>query len=134
MKFFGLDKREYNINFENYRNKTRGIVSSGHERARNLLHEIYPNYDILEEVAIPGTGGRKIFADFFIPRPRIVVEVHGEQHYKYIHHFHKTLQNFRDSKKRDALKQKWCYMNNIEYIELSDKDSDEEWRRKIVEF
>jgi len=131
MKVFGLDGRTHIINLE--KNRTRGIVSNYHEKARELLKETFPMIRIVEEMPIPGAGNNGLFADFFIPGLKMVVEVHGEQHYKYIKHFHGDINGFKASKKRDSLKKEWCKMNNIEYVELSYKDDINEWKRKITD-
>lgn len=58
-----------------------------HEKAYKLLEEFYPYDTILEEVLLPGSkdqfGGRSLRADLFLPARRIIIEVHGEQHYKF---------------------------------------------------
>ena len=130
MKVFGLDGRNHNINFEKC--QARGTVSSFHEKARDVIKDTFPMTKFYEEVAIPGAGNNKLFADFFIPSLKMMVEVHGEQHYKYIKHFHGDINGFKESKKRDALKKEWCEMNSIEYVELSYKENEDEWREKIT--
>lgn len=91
--------------------------------ARELLSKTFPYSSIYEEVTLLGTG---LIADFFIPDIRIIVEVHGEQHYKFVKRFHKTQAGFAASKKRDRIKQEWCDLNDIIYIELP-FNKKEEW-------
>lgn len=45
------------------------------------------------------------------------IEVHGEQHYKYIKYFHKTISKFENQKERDSLKRSFAKKNGI-YIEV----------------
>ena len=70
---------------------------------------------IYEEVGILGTG---LIADLFIPDLKVMIEVHGAQHYSFIKHFHKTQAGFRSSIKRDKAKREWCELNDIIYVEL----------------
>lgn len=52
----------------------------------SLLKEIYPNYQIVYEYPI---GDLEQRIDIFIPDLGIAIEYNGEQHYKFISHFHK---------------------------------------------
>ena len=70
-----------------------------------------------------GTG---LIADFFIPDIKVMVEIHGAQHYSFIKHFHKTKAGFIRSQKRDRLKKEWCELNDIIYVELP-FDKKDEW-------
>lgn len=106
--------------------------SSLHKNARELLKQIYPTIPILEEVGIPLRRGENLYLDFYIPLLRKAVEVHGEQHYKFVAHYHDNTMGFLKHKKRDADKQEWCELNNIEYIELPFSESEEEWKARIT--
>ena len=134
MKVIGLDQKEYSWNFTNARLKTKN-PSKLHLRARHVLKVLFP-YDIIyEEVFIPGIktniNNRPLFADFYIHAPRLMIEVQGEQHYKFIPFFHTNkLQYFR-ALKLDKLKYKWCELNEIELIALPYNESDEEWYNRI---
>lgn len=99
--------------------------SQGHLRMRELLRELYPTDSILEEVSLPGIG---LYADFYLPQRKKMVEVHGEQHFKYVPHFHGNPQGFAESKVRDKNKEEWCNINGIEYVAVKDSDDDEIWK------
>lgn len=99
-----------------------------HLRARAILYELYPTQPILEEVPLPGTG---LFADFYLPVRKVVIECQGEQHFKYVPHFHGNLLGFRQAQARDARKVDWCTINNIKVILLPYMESDDEWRTRI---
>lgn len=103
-----------------------------HLRARNLLQEIFPFDVVHEDVTLPGskTFRRKslLYADFFLPRRMLMVEVNGEQHSKHIKHFHKTKHEFLKAKLRDREKQQWCEMNGIRLVQLEYNQSIDEWR------
>lgn len=132
MKILGLDGREYNLKLTN---RVRAKCSSGHELARQILKELFPSYIIYEEVTLPGSKGQiqthPLYADFLIPNIRILVEVHGEQHYTYSSHFHKDKLDFIRAQKRDQNKIEWCKINNFSHIALRDNDRTN-WREQII--
>jgi hypothetical protein len=102
-----------------------------HLRTRNLLQEIYPTLQVLEEVPIHVRKKEILYLDFYIPLIKTCVEVHGEQHYKFIGHYHGNRFNFIKAKQRDASKKEWCQLNNIEHIELRFDQTNEEWKKAI---
>jgi hypothetical protein len=114
MKVLGLDGKTYSWNLAQYTSNNRN-VSSLHSKARALLQQMYPMDAILEEVALPGT---RLFADFYINRIKMIVEVHGEQHYKYNAHFFNSQKDFLQAKKRDQDKKNWAKLNGISLVEL----------------
>lgn len=137
MKVTGLNGREYNLDLKKYivRKDDKTKKSRYHIIARNMLHEMFSGYNILEEVKLPGSRcpSKKsvLFLDFFIPNLSLGIEVHGQQHYEYCKFFHKTKAGFLTSVKRDDIKEKWCVLNNIELIVLKYSDSTEKWRIQI---
>lgn len=106
--------------------------SSLHLEARNILKEIYPTLMILEEVPVHLRKNDIVYLDFYIPLMRQCIEVHGEQHYKFVAHFHHNLAGFAKAKLKDKEKQQWCEMNNISFIELPYNKKDD-WRKLIHE-
>ena len=134
MKVIGIDGKEYSWNFTHARLKARK-PSKLHLRARDILKRVFP-YDIIyEEVAIPGIktdiNSRPLFADFYIHAPRLMIEVQGEQHYKFIQFFHTNKLQFFRAAKLDRLKHQWCELNGIDLIALPYNESDEEWYNRI---
>jgi very-short-patch-repair endonuclease len=134
LKIIGLDRQEYSWIPSN--NIVDTSKRSGlHNRAKELLKEKYPNDRILEELVLPGTktSTRKstLKADFFIPMRKLIVEVHGEQHYKFVSFYHSNMLNFLKSQKRDREKQEWCELNGIQYIVLGYDESVETWNERI---
>lgn len=69
---------------------------------KRIYRELYVNYK-----------GRKLFFDFFIRELGIFIEVQGEQHEKFIKHFHGDRNGFESQKSRDNLK--------IQYVEEKKK-------------
>lgn len=131
MKVIGLDGKTYSWTFSgnmpDYDDEKNR--SSLHLLARNILKSIYPMDRILEEVSLPGSNG--LTADFWLPLRKTIIEVHGEQHYKYIPFFHNTVLNFYHSKRNDKNKAEWCSINNIFLIELPFNESEQQWRKRI---
>jgi hypothetical protein len=101
-----------------------------HTRCRTLLRAMYPTQPILEEVPIPA---EQLFCDFYLPMRRVVVECHGEQHYKYVPHFHGDRVGFLKSKTRDKKKAEWCALNNIRLISLPYNETDGQWKQRIID-
>lgn len=136
MRIIGLDGKDYVLKFAKYHNKQRKNISGLHRVAREILTELYPNHNIYEEVILLGskTGGvssRNLSADFFIPSLLMIVEAHGQQHYEFSPHYHANRLQFAKAKSRDRIKQHWCEINNIQYIELPYDESREQWRARI---
>jgi hypothetical protein len=73
-----------------------------------------------------------LFADFVVPLRKMVVEVHGIQHYEWKVHFHSTKRDFLRAKQRDKDKQTWCSLNGLFYIELPHWENVLEWRKRII--
>jgi len=134
MKVTGLNGKEYTLDLKRY-SKQRSNSSLYHKMARDLLSEVFSGYSIYEEVKLPGSvkPSKKsvLYLDFYIPNAIMAVEVHGEQHFKYIPYFHKNKLGFAMAKKRDLDKKEWCRINEIELVELRWDDSMEYWRDKI---
>jgi hypothetical protein len=130
----GLDDREYTWNPTTSQSSGKKR-SKLHNKAKDLLREVFPHDRILEELSLPGTksGHRKstLYADIFLPNRRMIIEVHGEQHYKYNSFFFNNKLEFYKARARDNDKKEWCRINNIELIELSYNEDIDEWRRKI---
>lgn len=130
MKIVGLDGKQYSWNIGRFTSQ-RGNCSDGHKRARKLLVELFPCATILEELTLPGCGKFSLYADFYLPSLKVMVEVNGQQHYKFNNHFHKSQANFRASLSRDNNKVKWCEINDIQLVVLNDEDNDDRWREQI---
>ena len=135
MRVTGLDGREYVFNPDGrvYGDDIRRR-SSYHLMARQLILAVYPLDILHEEVQLPGTRNiahGTLTADFVVLRRRLLIEVHGEQHYSFSAHFHGNENGFKRSQVRDKNKKKWCEINNFRYIELSYKETEDEWRTRI---
>lgn len=104
-----------------------------HLSARSLLREYFPTLQLLEEVPIPLRKSEVLYLDFYLPLIRKCIEVHGEQHYKFVPFYHISRIGYAKHRKRDAEKKEWCCSNNIEYIEFAYNESIDDWRNKLNE-
>jgi hemerythrin-like domain-containing protein len=105
--------------------------SSYHLKARSLIRQVYPTMQILEEVTIYPHKSESLYLDFYIPLIKKCIEVHGEQHYKFVSHYHTNKLAFLKAQKRDKAKKEWCELNGIKYIELS-YDQQDKWESLIT--
>lgn len=105
--------------------------SSLHIMARDLIKKIYPTMQLLEEVTIYTHKNEVSYLDFYIPLIRKCVEVHGEQHYKYISFYHSSPLGFLKAQKKDREKKEWCNINNIALVELP-FNKQNEWKDLII--
>ena len=130
MKVIGLDDREYSWNPKS----GGGKRSKLHQKAKKVLDSCLPHDRILEEVSLPGTRtvkNKSLRADFYIPNRTLVVEVHGQQHFKFnSFHFKDKLSFFR-AQARDRNKIEWCNINDIRIVQLNYNEDIDEWRNKI---
>lgn len=99
--------------------------SSLHLDARRVIKNQFPTQQLLEEVSIPIRGRKKLFLDFYLPLRKIAIEVHGEQHFKRVAHFHASAQDFIRQKKNDTDKQEWCESNGLKFLVLAYNNQDE---------
>ena len=130
MKVIGLDAREYTWN-----PKTGGGKRSKlHQKAKTVLDSCFPHDRILEEVTLPGTKtvrSKCLRADFYIPNRNLIVEVHGEEQFRFnAYHFDSKLAFFK-AQARDRSKAEWCKLNEIRLIQLNYNETEEEWKSKI---
>lgn len=106
--------------------------SEPHLKARQLLIELFPTLQILEEVSAPIKKSETLYLDFYLPLKKYCIEVHGEQHYKFVPFYHTNILGFVKAKKRDQEKQEWCEINNITYIELPHNESIDQWKERVL--
>jgi len=134
MKVTGFDGKEYNWQLAKFKRKKKK-ASKPHKRASELIRSMFPLMVVLEEATIPGSETKrrrsKLYCDFFLPELRLMVEVHGRQHYEHTHFFHTDKQSFGRAKARDREKIEWCELNDIDLVELPATETDEEWRERL---
>jgi hypothetical protein len=109
-----------------------GSKSSLHLQARDIIRNVFPTMQILEEVTISVRKSESLFLDFYIPLIKTCIEVHGEQHYKFTPFYHSNILAFLKGQKRDRDKKEWCSTNNIVYIELP-FDQTNKWEQLVTD-
>jgi len=105
--------------------------SSLHLQARKVIVQNYPTMQILEEVPVPLRRSETLYLDFYIPLLKMAIEVHGEQHYKFIPFYHNSIMSFLKAQKRDHDKQEWCEKNGIKYIVFGYMEEADVWGKRI---
>ena len=85
-----------------------------------VLKKLYPFDKITKEYYVNYKNTR-LFFDYFINSLRVLVECDGEQHYKYISHFHNSIEDFYAQKRRDNLKIEWAEKNDLTIMRVCDK-------------
>lgn len=106
--------------------------SSFHLTARELLKQQYPTLQILEEVTVPLRRSEVVYLDFYIPLIKKAIEVHGEQHYRFVPFYHPSQLAFIKAQKKDREKKEWCETNGIKYVELPYNETQDQWIERIV--
>jgi len=133
MKVTGLDGREHLWNVTKY--KARAKCSKLHARARQVLTTEFPYDTIYEELTLPGSKDERqtktLSADFFVPTRQLMVEVQGEQHYKFNSHFFENKLEFFRAQARDRLKKDWCELNKFMLVQLPFNEDDQQWLQRI---
>ena len=61
-----------------------------------------------------------------------MIEVHGSQHYEFNSFFYKSKADFYKAQTRDKKKASWANLNNITYVALPHTESNDEWRKRII--
>lgn len=127
-----LDNNIVNWHLTGYISKGRlQNKSSLHLVARQILVKKFPTLQILEEVPIPLRRSETLYMDFYLPLIKTCIEVHGEQHFKFVPFYHGNVMSFLKAKKRDEEKKEWCLKNNISYIVFPYNQTSDEWSEKL---
>jgi len=71
--------------------------------------------------------GHRLFFDFYIKKIGVFIEVQGQQHTKFVSHFHSDRKAFLQQRERDNLKRIWAEENGyclvrINYDEVITED------------
>jgi|SRR5579884_1972750 len=112
-------------------------MSKASEILLDILRSELHGYSIIPEYYVRYKG-RKLFIDYYIPGLCLAVECDGEQHFKYVSAWHKTIEKFKDSVYRDRLKDQWANENHITLIrlrgatEILDSEFGKKWFRSKI--
>lgn len=102
-----------------------------HTQAKELIYSLFPTSVILEEVPVKPRNTVQYF-DFYINNIKLVIEVNGEQHYKFNTLYHASAQDFLRQRKNDQDKRDWCELNGITLIELPYNEDLQQWEQRIL--
>lgn len=105
--------------------------SSLHLKARDLIHSFFPTLQVLEEVPITIRLAEVLYLDFYLPLIKTCIEIHGEQHYRFVSFYHQNTLGFIKAQRRDREKTEWCEINNIKQIILPYNETVDEWRLRL---
>ena len=114
-------------------------ASKLHKMVFELLRERFPGFTIAQEYPfeIYDELDKKhvLFFDLMIKELDIAIECQGRQHFEANSHFHSESGVLAAARKNDALKRKWCEMNDVTLVEIryDDKVTTELIERKIQE-
>ena len=94
-----------------------------------LLKELFPYNRIKAEYYV-NYRGKRLFFDFYIRELGILIEVQGQQHNKFVKHFHGNKKVFLAQKSRDNLKIE--YVQNDKFLSLIRFNYDEEITKELL--
>lgn len=103
-------------------NKGCGKCSSskGEFKIAKMLDNLGLEY--VREYILPGSGSRFRF-DFYLPKLGILLEYHGEQHFRYVPYFHRNGdKDFEKQKHRDIVVREMAKAYGFKYLHLSNVD------------
>lgn len=100
------------------------------KEVKTILENYWGRHVVFEEFPIVGT---KMSLDFYNANKKIAIEVQGQQHIKYVPHFHGGYKNnYLAQLDRDQKKSFFCEINDISLLEIySLKDIDENFLNAI---
>lgn len=89
------------------------------KNVKDFLKDYWLHDIVFEEFRIVGT---RMSLDFYNANKKVAVEVQGDQHTKYVKHFHKTRLKYLEQLKRDQKKLDFCDLNDIKLVEIYSTD------------
>jgi hypothetical protein len=124
LKVVDLDNNIHSWNFSSS-SRSNDTKSGLHNKAREVIQKVLPNSRFYEDITIPGFKPA-LYADFFIPSLKIMVEVNGQQHYKFTPRFHKDKMAYFKAVARDRKKSEFCKINDICLV-IFDYNNQDQW-------
>jgi hypothetical protein len=121
MKFIGLNNRELNLKnprkyLIDWEKKSR---SKFQYQIKLFLKPYWENDIVFEEFRLVGT---RLTFDFYNSNKKIMVEVQGAQHTKFIKFFHGNRLKYLQQLKRDDKKYEFCIKNKLKLVEIYPAD------------
>tara|TARA_R100000995_G_C3456282_1_gene110755 strand:+ start:38 stop:448 length:411 start_codon:yes stop_codon:yes gene_type:complete len=94
--------------------------SKRQREVKKFLKKYWQNHVVFEEFPVAGT---RLSIDIYNANKKIAIEVQGSQHTKYNRFFHgEHKNNYLEQLKRDQIKLKFCEINDIQLVEIYEKD------------
>jgi len=87
------------------------------DKTYSLLKEVFPRNVIIKEHYV-NYKSTKLFFDFYIKDLDVLLECQGQQHLKFVKHFHEDKQGFVAHKKRDNLKIEYTQEKKIAFVRI----------------
>lgn len=84
--------------------RQRGYASRGQAALTQAMRKLLPGEEVRTEEHI----GERLKLDVYCPRYKLAAEFHGRQHFEFNSFFHKDMDDFIDSQKRDERKLEIC--------------------------
>lgn len=107
--------------------KCSQLISKGEKKVKDVLEHNCINYEFQKRFNDCRTSIPLPF-DFYLPDYNLIIEYDGEGHYIPINHGgmndEVTKENLKDIQKRDNIKNKYCFDNNIELLRIPYWDFD----------
>jgi hypothetical protein len=109
-------------------------VSKCHKQVLKFFQKKYSEWKIIQNAPVR-INDHTLFADCLVNMPhKILIEIHGEQHYSHISYFHKTSADFEHAQELDNLKKMWAEINGFAFIEVDgrEKFDEDEFNRRMM--
>jgi len=121
MKFIGLNDRELTLKnpkkyLIDWNKKSR---SKFQLETKNFLKPYWQHDIVFEEFRMVGT---RLSFDFYNANKKIIIEVQGAQHTKFVKFFHGNKLKYLQQLKRDDKKYEFCQKNNLRLVEIYPTD------------
>ena len=84
---------------------------------KRQLKELFPHAALKEQYHVKKKN-IDLYFDFYLPHINLLVECQGEQHYRFVAHFHADEKAFKSYQKRDGLKKEWAEENEKILLEI----------------
>jgi very-short-patch-repair endonuclease len=121
MKFIGLNNRELNL-----KNAKKYLIdwdkpsrSKFQSQTKDFLRPYWQHDIVFEEFRLVGT---RLSFDFYNANKKIIIEVQGAQHTKFVKFFHGNRLKYLQQLKRDDKKYEFCQKNNLKLVEIYPTD------------
>lgn len=86
-------------------------MSNFEDKMFECLKGCFPYFRIEKQFYV-NVKNNKYFFDFFVKELNLFIECHGEQHVKFVEHYHGDIVGFNRQKIRDKVKENFALDNN----------------------